>query len=529
MRPDRLVGAAVLGAATVGMVLGGAYLPTEVPVGYGIALAIGAAVLAAATVGVGVVRPWMGLLLWVAVMPIINAARAEVWLGPIQVIPATLAIVALLIGTLLQAGQAASLGTSITERGPWLVLGLGAMLAVVATLVAPAGSDAANITLHGVLEPMAVFGIVLALRPGGRQILHALLAMGVGVAAAALINLTWLALILDPTDQYEQRMLLARLTYFNVGIFGTMLVMAIPAAAAAYFLRHSLPRPRQAAWFASATLGLMLVALFFTYTKSASLSATLVASLLILMLVQRWRHRIPLLLGVAALLALVVPYPLPALRVVAPGLASGYESFLVALQGEGRVESWDPDTYYGSGSLSIRLEAIGAAAEMTAESPLLGVGPGGFQREFPRIRPDASVPGLQSAHNLLPNLAAEYGLPFALLVGFGLLWAITAACGARRASSAELRVLATTLAISLIGFVSMATLFGVDQYRPYRTMNSDVVTAALLAGLALAVAGAARAASAGLRPSTTPELSQSIDQQAHLGATGEDELAIPRA
>jgi hypothetical protein len=70
------------------------------------------------------------------------------------------------------------------------------------------------------------------------------------------------------------------------------------------------------------------------------------------------------------------------------------------------------------------------------------------------------------------------------------------------------------LAISLIGFVSMATLFGVDLYRPYRTMNSDVVTAALLAGLALAVASAARAASVSPSPSPLPEISQSIDQEA---------------
>ena len=514
MRRESLIASALLVAATVAMVVGGAYLPTEVPIGYGIALAIGAAVLAAVSVGVGVVRPWMGLLLWLAFMPIINAARVEVWIGPIQLIPTTLVIVALATGTLLHAGSAGlACGRRQRTDGRGSCWDSARRWHAVATLVAP-GGDAANITLHGVLEPMAVFGIVLALRPDGRQALYALLALGVGVAVAALINLTWLALLLDPSDQYEQRMLLARLTYFNVGIFGTMLVMAIPAAAIAYFLRHSLPWPRQAAWLASAALGLMLVALYFTYTKSAWLSAALVASLMILAFVHRWRHRVPLLLAVAALLAVVVPYPLVALRVVAPDLATGYESFLVALQGEGRVESWDPDTYYGSGSLSIRLEALGAAAEMTAESPLLGVGPGGFQREFPRIRPDASVPRLQSAHNLLPNLAAEYGLPLAMLVGIGLLSAIAAALRTRRAGAAELRVMGTTLAISLIGFGSMATLFGVDLYRPYRTMNADVVTAALLAGLAFSMARAAGPPSAGPSPSPLPQRHQSIDQEA---------------
>jgi O-antigen ligase len=309
---------------------------------------------------------------------------------------------------------------------------------------------------------------------------------------ATAINLAWLLLVVAPTDLYEQRMQLARLTYFNVGIYASMLVVAIPAAATVLLVerRRRWGSPgRAVAWL---TIGLFVVALFLTYTKSAWLSAALVCALLILLLVRTWRARTGLLLAVAVVLAVGVPYPLAVLRAALPDAAAAYESFLGSLQGSGRLESWDPDTYEGSGSIGIRVEAIGAAAEMTASSPLLGVGPGEFAREFARIRPASNVPGLQSAHNMLPNLAAEYGLPFALLVGIGLVVVIGSCLSVARRLTGDARVVATVIGVALIGFLAMASLFGVDLYRAYRTMNTDVVTAALLAGLAWSAATAWR-------------------------------------
>jgi hypothetical protein len=468
--------AGVLVAASVALVAAGSYRPTE----QGPALALLVAGLAATASGLvvslAVIRPWWGLLAFVGVAPVINVARAELSVGPIQVIPATLVVLALAIGVAL-GRRSASTRHPATGRGAWAWLAIGAALATASTIASPAPDAAWNITLHGVLEPMALFGIVLALRPEARHALQALLALASSVVLATLINLVWLLVVVAPTDFYEQRMQLARLTYFNVGIFAAMLVMAIPATAT-LLLRQ---RPWRWAWLA---IGLFLVALFLTYTKSAWLSAAMVSALLIVLLVRTWRGRAGLLLGVAAVLAIGVPYPLPVLRAVAPALAATYESFIVGVQGSGRLESWDPDTYQGSGSIGIRLEAIGAAAEMTATAPLLGVGPGRFGVEFARIRPDASVPNLQSAHNLLPNLAAEYGLPFALLVAVGLAFLIGATLVRARAAPPELRLVATVVGASLVGFAAMATLFGVDLYRTYRTMNTDVLTAALLAGLA---------------------------------------------
>jgi len=220
----------------------------------------------------------------------------------------------------------------------------------------------------------------------------------------------------------------------------------------------------------------------------------------------------------------VVPYPLGALRVVSPGLAAAYQSLLIGMQGEGRLESWDPDTYNGSGSVGIRLEAVGAAAEITATSPLLGVGPGGFQAEFERIRPDASVPELQSAHNLLPNLAAEYGLPFALLTAIGLLLVTWRALRTRRSAVELERVTGIPLGLALLGFVAMATLFGNDLYRAYRTMNADVLAVALLAGLAWSLPGRGTSGQAAVSQAGEP-----LDQPVDLGTAGRDELDRPGA
>jgi hypothetical protein len=498
MRLARPVAGGLLVACSVALVVLGTYRPEEQGPAVTLVASTLAALLAGIVASVAVIRPWWGLLCFIAAAPIINVARAQLWVAGIQLIPATFLLAALGVGILLRRHPSATGAAGQPARATWATLAtwgalaLGGALAVASSLAAHTPIAAANITLHGVVEPMAAFAVVVALRPGAHQALHALLALAAGVAMATAINLAWLLLVVAPTDLYEQRMQLARLTYFNVGIYASMLVVAIPAAATVLLVerRRRWGGPgRAVAWL---TIGLFVVALFLTYTKSAWLSAALVCALLILLLVRTWRARTGLLLAVAVVLAVGVPYPLAVLRAALPDAAAAYESFLGSLQGSGRLESWDPDTYEGSGSIGIRVEAIGAAAEMTASSPLLGVGPGEFAREFARIRPASNVPGLQSAHNMLPNLAAEYGLPFALLVGIGLVVVIGSCLSVARRLTGDARVVATVIGVALIGFLAMASLFGVDLYRAYRTMNTDVVTAALLAGLAWSAATAWR-------------------------------------
>jgi O-antigen ligase len=522
MRVARPLAGGVLVAASVALVAVGAHRPAEQGLVVALLAAGLAALLCGAVAGLAIVRPWWALLAWLAASPVINASRAELWIGELQLIPSTPLIAALGMGALLAPAEA---GRAVPARGraTWLVLALGATLAIASTVAAPDVGTATNITLHGVLEPMALFAIVVALRPDVDGVRRALLALAGGVAVATAINLVWLAAVVAPGDLYEQRMQLARLTYFNVGIFATMLVVALPAVAIPILLRRPLRLGRPAVALAWLVIGVMLVALFLTYTKSAWLSAAVIGGLLVVLLVRGWRRRLALLLGVAALLAVGVPYPLPVLRAVSPDLAAGYESFVQGLQGGARLESWDPDTYEGSGSIGIRLEAVGAALELTAESPLLGVGPGGFAREFDRVRPDASVPGLQSAHNMLPNLAAEYGLPFALLVAIGVALLIGWTLASARRAPPGGRVVATVVAVALIGFVSMATLFGVDLYRTYRTMNTDVLTAALLAGLAWCLAATAAGRRSTMARPAVPQRDDPLAEPARLVAPGGEE------
>ncbi len=487
-RAARPVAGGLLVGCSIALVAMGTYRPEQQEPMLAIMAAGVAALLAGLVAGLATVRPWWGLVAWIAAAPIINVARAQLWVDGIQLIPSSFMVAALGIGILLRddlSDGRAPRRTSVTLA----TVALAAVLAIASTLAAPAPRAAANITMHGVLEPLAAFAIVVALRPDARQALQAMLSLAAGVTLATVINLAWLLLFVAPADLYEQRMQLARLTYFNVGIFASMLVAAIPATATLLLV----PR-REGRWFAVArvaawlAIGLFVVALFLTFTKSAWLSAALVSVLLIILLVRTWRARAGLLLVVAVLLAVGVPYPLAVLRVAVPDAAAAYESFLGSLQGSGRLESWDPDTYQGSGSIGIRVEAVGAAAEMAAGSPLLGVGPGRFGPEFARLRPDSSVPGLQSAHNLLPNLAAEYGLPLATIVGVGFAVLVAWSLVSARGMAGEPRVVATVIGVSLIGLASMASLFGMDLYRSYRTMNSDVLTAAILAGLAWSAA-----------------------------------------
>jgi hypothetical protein len=104
----------------------------------------------------------------------------------------------------------------------------------------------------------------------------------------------------------------------------------------------------------------------------------------------------------------------------------------------------------------------------------------------------------------------------------GLFWVIWRALGLRREPEVLLRVAGTAVAIGLVGFLAMATLFGNDLYRMYRTMNADVVTVAALAGLGWSLA-CRRSGDA----AAGAEARQPIDQPPDLGPTGGDEFQRP--
>ncbi len=480
------IGMAVLAALVI---IIGQYRPVEQSMLLGVTVALMSAAVAMWVSYLAVVSPWWGLLAYLALHPVINLARAQVWIGWVQVIAATPVVIALLIGagwglwrSRTQPADAHGVGSAT-----WGLLGGAALLAIASTLASPLSVDGVNVTIHGALVPLAMLGCVLALRPDARRALQAVTALAGGVAVASLLNLTWLAYGLSDVYFYERRMFFARLTYFNVGIFGEMLVLGLPLLAIPLLIRERMGWPRWVTPVTWAAIATVLLALFFTYTKSAWLTAALGATLVIMLLVRGWGRKALLLAATYALLAVVVPYPQPVLERIAPDLAADYRAFVVSLQSEQRVESWDPETKEGSGSVGIRWLAIGASADLIAEHPLLGVGPARYGTEFSSIRPDASVPHLSSAHNFLANLAVEYGVPLALIVAFGLAVAMLPGLLALLDPDPTRRVAAVMVSISLTCFLLVATLFGNDLYRPFRTMGSDVVIVAVLVGLGLSL------------------------------------------
>ncbi|HEX2142144.1 MAG TPA: O-antigen ligase family protein, partial [Candidatus Limnocylindria bacterium] len=177
---------------------------------------------------------------------------------------------------------------------------------------------------------------------------------------------------------------------------------------------------------------------------------------------------------------------------ISPDLGDAYYDFVVSLQSEERVESWDPVSESGAGSVGIRFVALSAAVEIMGRNPLLGVGPGEFEEAFAEVRPDARVPNLQSAHNFLPNLAAEYGLPMLLLVVVAFAVAVLLALPWLDSPDRLARVAAMGVAIAIIAWNAFAAFFGVDLYRTFRLMNADVLQIAVLTALGISLVLARR-------------------------------------
>ncbi|HEX2141698.1 MAG TPA: hypothetical protein VHK28_05405, partial [Candidatus Limnocylindria bacterium] len=343
-----------------GLILVGQYRPVEQSALVGVAVGTVSAVAAAITAYLAVTRPWWGLVAWLALIPMINLARAEVWLGPIQLIGTTGGVVSLVVGV---AAWRARLPVELRPVVPalaWWGLALGIVLAVLSTALAPLSAESVNITLHGLLEPFAVFGSVLALRPDARRAVQALAALAAGVVLAALVNLAYLFGTIGPASFYERRFLYARLTYFNVGIFSGMLVAAMVHLSTVLLARRHMAWPRWVAGAAWAGLAIEMVAIFFTYTKSAWVAAATGLILVVLLLVKGWLRRAALLMAILALLAVVVPFPRPVLGAISPDLGDAYYDFVVSLQSEERVESWDPVSESGAGSVGIRFVALSA-------------------------------------------------------------------------------------------------------------------------------------------------------------------------
>jgi O-antigen ligase len=506
--------ATLVALATLAIAAGNGHSPLDIQAGPAATTLAGTVPLAAAAVaGYAVLRPRIAYLLILLLAAYWDMAQISWQVGAVQVIAQTIFIVALVLGVALAddagRGRTAVWLRSLQNRGDWTPIraaGLALVallaLALVGTALSPDVTTSATVLLHGILEPVAMGLLLFALRPTTRTLAVLAIVLAVSVALGGALNMvqtlpTMHALSVLQSD----RLLFSRLTFFNVGILGEMLAMAMPLLLAGLLGRHRLGLGRTAVIFLLAALLVSLAALFLTFSKSAWLSASGAALLLLLLLVRSWRRRAAIVFVAGVLSTAVVPWPAFVLQ-VAPPLNSAYRSVMVSLIGESRFDSWNPATLSGRGSLLERFYATRAAVEMAIDHPLLGIGLDRFGSEYAgRYKPVEAHLALDSAHSMWAEDAAELGFPAlacVLLIYAAAAWALWRVY---RAPPDELtRLFAAAFLAALVAWLLVATAFAGDMYRPWRNMASDFVMMAVVTAAAFALYRHVRGVAAGGDP-----------------------------
>jgi hypothetical protein len=460
--------------------------------------------LAAAIVVLCVLRPRIGLLAVLLMTPVVNVAQVCWLIIPIQVIAQTIFSVALAIGLVLRdpattasAGRAAAAvapacpSKETEARTPWRsrislpVVAAAAMismltLAALSTAMSPNRELSATILLHGILEPASMALILLCVRPTRRYLVWLLVAMAVSVGIGGLLNIvqTVPAMGWSLSVMQTNRLLFSRLTYFNVGLFGEMLAMTTPFLLGLLLANRFgyCHLPRLVVVALAVTIPVDLVSLLLTFSKSAYLAVFGGCVVLVLLVIRSRRNRIKLILAITLLSGAVIPWPALFLQVVPP-VNSAYRSAMVSLMGESRFDSWNPYTSAGRGSLLERWYATEAGLRMAVDHPLLGIGLDQFQGLYlSHYRPPEAKLAVDWAHSMLPEVAAELGIPALLmdLILYGA--AMLALWRVYRAPPDRLtRMLACALLASLASWLLVGLAFAGDMYRPWRYMADDYV------------------------------------------------------
>lgn len=453
-------------------------------------LGVGLAALAA-------LRPWPGLLAWIVFMPFFTAARIGVMVGWVQVTSSTIILATLVISLLLGFRRT----RPAAPRVPLALGGLIALLAVASTAASWDLWTGVSITLHGILEPVVIAILIVLLRPGLRQLLALAAAMSVSVALAGVVNLGRMAFLVHSASDFETlRGELARITYYNVGLFGTVLVTVLPllaiiiarpsllagtldrAAATLVTMTGRTARARGTAAEPSARsttraetavrvagwamFAFALLMIDLTFSKSAWIAGLVLGIAMAALMPRTWRRRAAGFGGV-----------------VLVTLAFLLTSVVTASPSSDRADSFDPNSTQGEISITGRYLATEAALHMAIDHPLFGVGPGQFGAEYAGPYHNAQAKeALQSAHDMVPEVAAEYGLPLAIVFSVTVLAALLVAWKRWRAGAGLAGLVALGFGLSLAGFMVVATLYGTDLYRAYRYMNTDLLYLGLILG-----------------------------------------------
>ena len=493
--PDaRRVGSAVIAAFLMAGLTVAGEDPESLGPGFGRLFLVFAIIAGPAVAALLVLRPWTGVIAWAATMPLLDVPRLQLWFGPVQITQTTIFIAALAVGVLLDR-----LGS--TDRAAWpraasIAAGALIVLPVLSLVAAPDVATGIPIVLHGVVEPVLVALLVVAARPTVRGLAALGGALVVGVTLASAYSIFRAGRVATSLAELEAtRVSFAHFTYYNVGIFGDALAMVIPIAIAGLFVRRPLGLGRWATIALVAMLLVLMGALYLTFSKSAWLGTLVAVWLVLATRFQRPRQIVALVAGAAVVLALIVPYPLYIRSAL--NIDLGSTSILPLMSGS-RLSSWDVGSPEGEVSIGERVRATVAAAKMSRDHPLLGVGPGRFGVEYDGAYADPNATRhLQSPHDFLPEVAAELGIPALLVVVGALMAALWWAWRAVRSGDVLLRSVGGAYLSALVAFLVVATTFGLDLYRPYRVMNADVITAGLIVGACGALAAAVRSKRAG--------------------------------
>ena len=507
--------AAGLGAAALVATALNGHVPLDIEAGAPARLIAGTMPLVAGVVAsFAVLRPRPAWLVVLLLAPYWDTAQVSWQVGDLQVISQSIFLAALGVGVLLRDGTTpASIGEwavglrrapggGVWGAGAWTPVRAGGValaallvLALAGTAVSPDRVTSATVLLHGILEPVAMALLLFALRPDRRFMAWLAIALAVSVALGGALDIMQSVPAMKTLSVLQSRRLLfSRLTFFNVGILGEMLAMAMPLLLAAVLGRRRLGLGRGTVAVLLVALVFAVATLFLTFSKSAWLATSGASLLVVLLLIGSWRRRAAIVAMAAILSTAVVPWPALVLQ-VAPPINDAYRSVMISLVGQSRFDSWNPATLSGRGSLVERFYATRAAFQMAVDHPVLGIGLDRFGVEYTgRYKPAEAHLSVDSAHSMWAEDAAELGFPALLCVLLIYASAAFALWRVYRAPPDEpARILAAAFLAALVAWLLVATAFAGDMYRPWRNMSSDFVMMAVVTAAAFALYRLSRA------------------------------------
>jgi O-Antigen ligase len=503
--------------------------PYDVKAGAVARVVAGAVPLIAAILAGGtVLRPKLGLFAMLLLTPVLDVAQIRWDNGPIQVIDQTLFVAALGVGLLVRypdrrpstdsaaagadpegadpegavpppVGRATDASRSwraVRSRATAPTVALAAVVtmlgfATLSTALSPDVPTSTTVLIHGIVEPFFIAAAYLLLRPTRRDLITLMAVVSISVAVGGLLNMVQMIPAMKTLSALQtNRLLFSRITYFNVGLFGEVLALTLPLVLALLLAHRNryLRLNRAALALLVAALPIDVASLFLTFTKSAYLASAGGCLVLLLLFVHSWRRRAAISVAVVLLSAAVIPWPALVLE-ASPPLDQAYRNAAVAIVGESRFDSWNPATPSGNGSLVERLYAARAGIQMALNHPLLGISLDQFKVQYvDYYRPPQAKLSLDWAHSMLPEVAAELGLPALLLDLVIYAAAMLVAWRVYRAPPDPLaRLLACALLAAMVSWQLVGTAFAGDMYRPWRNMASDYVVMMVLVASAFAL------------------------------------------